>query len=212
MPKITAYISTNNEMPPIGGTLTNKDGVKWYYMPFTAMLDGKSSRFYRVKYGGKTTSNGQGGVSSRITVLAALDASDILKRFVYEGAISGPHMWDMPAPVLEYLNDPIDERKRDALDAINDTVDAICKVAREVVDSGDKVSKEMQEELLAAWAAKCAVEYFAFGEVEDAIECIRAVVTAFTVDKEYYSNPVLSGTKRIFDQRIRDAFEELDNA
>lgn len=212
MPKNTAYISTDNEMPPIGETLINKDGIKWYYMPFTAMLGGKSYRFYRVKYGGKTTSNGQGGASSRITVIAALDASDVLKRFVYEGAISGPHMWDMPAPVLEYLNNPTDERKRDAFDAIRYEVDALCNAAREVLDRGEEVSKEMQQELMTSWAAKCAVEYFAFGEVEDAIECIRAVVSAFSVGKDYDVNPVMSGTKRVFDLRIREAFEELDNA
>jgi hypothetical protein len=68
---------------------------------------------HRVSYGGRVAEQDDKGVSSERTILASIDATQLLRRFAADQALSVAHLWAMPETVREYLT-TLDESTRAA--------------------------------------------------------------------------------------------------
>lgn len=108
-------------IPPIGHTLVHTgeiemcvSGYHWSRTPFQALQYAPGPLLHKVRVGGKIVeAEGDKGVSSERTILATVDATQLLRRFAADQALSVAHLWPMPDVVREYLVD-LDEAKRSA--------------------------------------------------------------------------------------------------
>ena len=88
-------------------------GYHWSRRPFQALRYAPGPMLHRVSYGGRVAEQGDKGVSSERTILASIDATQLLRRFAADQALSVAHLWAMPETVREYLT-TLDESTRDA--------------------------------------------------------------------------------------------------
>mgnify|MGYP001334045528 CR=1 FL=1 len=108
-------------IPPIGHTLVHTgeiemcaSGYHWSRTPFQALPYAPGPLLHKVRIGGTIReTEGDKGVSSERTILATIDATQLMRRFAADQALSVAHLWPMPDVVREYLVD-LDEAKRSA--------------------------------------------------------------------------------------------------
>ncbi|MDQ5977974.1 MAG: hypothetical protein QG602_946 [Verrucomicrobiota bacterium] len=108
-------------IPPIGHTLIHSGEIKmcvsgyhWSRTPFQALPYAPGPLLHKVRIGGTIReTKGDKGVSSERTIIATIDATQLLRRFAADQALSVAHLWPMPDVVREYLTG-LDESKRDA--------------------------------------------------------------------------------------------------
>ena len=111
-------------IPPIGHTLVHAgkiemcvSGYHWSRTPFQALQYAPGPLLHKVRVGGKIVeAEGDKGVSSERTILATVDATQFLRRFAADQALSVAHLWPMPDVVREYLTG-LDEAKRSAAES-----------------------------------------------------------------------------------------------
>jgi len=107
-------------IPVIGHTLVFSgeiemchSGYHWSRTPWQALEFAPGNLLHKVQVGGKVIEDTNKGVSSERTILATIDATQLLRRFAADQALSVAHLWLMPDVVREYLTG-LDESKRDA--------------------------------------------------------------------------------------------------
>ena len=108
-------------IPPIGHTLVHTgviemcvSGYHWSRTPFQALSYAPGPLLHKVRVSGTIMEkDGDKGVSSERTIIATIDATQLLRRFAADQALSVAHLWPMPDVVREYLVD-LDEAKRSA--------------------------------------------------------------------------------------------------
>lgn len=111
-------------IPPIGHTLVHTGEIKmcasgyhWSRTPFQALPYAPGPLLHKVRIGGTIReTKGDKGVSSERTILATVDATQLLRRFAADQALSVAHLWPMPDVVREYLTG-LDEAKRSAAES-----------------------------------------------------------------------------------------------
>ena len=114
-------LRNGSPIPPIGHTLVHRgkiemcvSGYHWSRTPFQALEYAPGPLLHKVRVGGKIVeAEGDKGVSSERTILATVDATQLLRRFAADQALSVAHLWPMPDVVREYLTG-LDEAKRSA--------------------------------------------------------------------------------------------------
>ena len=107
-------------IPVIGHTLVFSgeiemchSGYHWSRTPWQALEFAPGNLLHKVQVGGKIIEDTNKGVSSERTILATIDATQLLRRFAADQALSFAHLWPMPDVMREYLVD-LDEAKRSA--------------------------------------------------------------------------------------------------
>ena len=122
-------------IPPIGHTLRMdgdpvmcERGFHWSLRPSEALRYAPGPLLHRVRYSGKFLLGNDKGVSTERTILAAFDATYLMRRFAADQALSVAHLWDMPVIVREYLTD-LDKEKRVAARAAAGAAGAAARVA-----------------------------------------------------------------------------------
>ena len=107
-------------IPVIGHTLVFSgeiemchSGYHWSRTPWQALEFAPGNLLHKVQVGGKIIEDTNKGVSSERTILATIDATQLLRRFAADQALSVAHLWLMPDVVREYLTG-LDESKRAA--------------------------------------------------------------------------------------------------
>ena len=110
-------------IPPIGHTLVFSgeiemcnSGYHWARKPSQALQYAPGAILHKVQVGGRIIDGDDKGVSSERTILATIDATQLLRRFAADQALSVAHLWPMPDIVREYLTG-LDESKRAAAGA-----------------------------------------------------------------------------------------------
>jgi len=111
-------------IPPIGHTLVHTGEIKmcasgyhWSRTPFQALPYAPGPLLHKVRIGGTIReTKGDKGVSSERTILATIDATQLMRRFAADQALSVAHLWPMPDVVREYLTG-LDEAKRSAAES-----------------------------------------------------------------------------------------------
>ena len=124
-------------IPAIGQTLIFPGKIKicqagyhWSRRPSQALEYAPGPMLHKVSYGGDVVEQDDKGVSSERTILASIDATQLLCRFAADQALSVAHYWNMPEIVREYLT-TLDESKREAAWNAADAADAARAAARE---------------------------------------------------------------------------------
>ena len=123
-------------IPVIGHTLVFTgeieichSGYHWSRTPWEALEYAPGHLLHKVQVGGEFLEEGNKGVSSERTILATIDATQLLRRFAADQALSVAHLWPMPDVVREYLTG-LDESKRAAAwDAAWDAARAAARAA-----------------------------------------------------------------------------------
>ena len=107
-------------IPAIGQTLIFPGKIKiceagyhWSRRPSDALRYARGPMLHKVSYGGDVIEQDDKGVSSKRTILASIDATQLVRRFVADQALSVAHLWDMPDIVRDYLT-ALDESIRAA--------------------------------------------------------------------------------------------------
>jgi len=107
-------------IPPIGHTLVFpgviemcRSGYHWSRTPWEALEYAPGHLLHKVQVSGKIIEGNDKGVSSERTILSTIDATQLLRRFAADQALSVAHLWPMPDVVREYLTG-LDESNRDA--------------------------------------------------------------------------------------------------
>jgi len=153
-------------IPPIGHTLVHTgviemcaSGYHWSRTPFQALPYAPGPLLHKVRIGGTIReTKGDKGVSSERTILATIDATQLMRRFAANQALSVAHLWPMPDVVREYLTG-LDESKRDAARAA--AMDAAWAAA---MDAAWDAARD------AAWAAaRAAAMDAAWAAARDAV-------------------------------------------
>lgn len=121
-------------------------GYHWSRTPWRALQYAPGALLHKVEVGGNVmeVSNDK-GVSSERTILASKDATQLLRRFAADQALSVAHLWPMPDVVREYLTG-LDEDKRDAAwDAAWDAARDAARPAAET-DFNNRVYAEFEKD------------------------------------------------------------------
>ena len=147
-------------IPPIGHTLVHAgkiemcvSGYHWSRTPFQALIYAPGPLLHKVRIGGTIReTKGDKGVSSERTILATIDATQLMRRFAADQALSVAHLWPMPDVVREYLVD-LDEAKRIA--ALSAAASAVLSAAKRAAES-------------AAWSAASAAGSAVWSAAESA--------------------------------------------
>ena len=107
-------------IPAIGQTLIFpgkieicRAGYHWSRRPSQALEYAPGPMLHQVSYGGEVQEQDDKGVSSERTILASIDATQLLRRFAADQALGVANLWDMPPIVRDYLT-TLDESKRAA--------------------------------------------------------------------------------------------------
>lgn len=116
MADIIAYHFTGDTLrdgrpiPPIGETLTHDgplklcvSGLHASIHPFDALFYAPGPLLHRVRMSGAIVHGDDKLVSSERTILASIDATDLLREFACWCAIDVIHLWDAPDIVTQYL-------------------------------------------------------------------------------------------------------------
>jgi hypothetical protein len=143
-------------IPAIGETLRHEgkliicgQGRHWSRQPFDALKYAPGPYLHRVRVGGQIVEQDDKGASTERTILATIDATDLLRRFAADQALSVAHMWNMPQIVREYLTTLDDTNRSAARAAAARAAAAAWAAARAAAAAA------------AAAAARDAVEYAA---------------------------------------------------
>ena len=147
-------------IPPIGHTLVHAgkiemcvSGYHWSRTPFQALIYAPGPLLHKVRIGGTIReTKGDKGVSSERTILATIDATQLMRRFAADQALSVAHLWPMPDVVREYLVD-LDEAKRSA--ALSAAASSVWSAAKSAAES-------------AAWSAASAAGSAVWSAAESA--------------------------------------------
>ena len=120
----TAWHFTGNTLrdgspiPAIGETLVFpgkvemcRSGYHWSLKPHQALRYAPGPILHKVSFGGYVETREDKGVSSERTIIASIDATHLLRRFVADRALGVSHLWDIPEVVRDYLT-TLDESKR----------------------------------------------------------------------------------------------------
>ena len=175
-----AYHFTGNKLrdgrpiPAIGETLRHTDdlilcvqGLHWSRQPFDALQYAPGPYLHRVRVGGQIVEQDDKGASTERTILATIDATDLLRRFAADRALSVAHLWNMPQIVRDYLM-TLDERKRAA-------AGAAARAAARAAAAGAALAAAQE----AAWAAALAAAWAAAaGAAWDAAQAAQAAAVA----------------------------------
>jgi hypothetical protein len=174
----TAWHFTGNTLrdgspiPAIGETLVFpgkvelcRSGYHWSLKPHQALKYAPGATLHKVRFGGYVERRADKGVSSERTIIASIDATNLLRRFAADQALGVSHLWDMPEVVHDYLT-TLDESKRKAAwgaskaawDAVWDAEEdvagaatlAACNAARASAEAAARAAAEAAE---AAWDA-----------------------------------------------------------
>ena len=68
-------------------------GYHWSRRPSQALRYAPGPMLHRVSYGGRVAEQDDKGVSSERTILASIDATQLLRRFAADQALSVAHLW-----------------------------------------------------------------------------------------------------------------------
>jgi hypothetical protein len=147
---------------------TERPTSKRQMQPFDALKIGRGSYLHRVKEGKVTT----------------IDATNLLRRFAADQALSVAHLWDMPKIVRDYLT-KLDEGKRKAAQY------AALYAAQEAPD-------------WAAWAAASAAADAARADADGAADG----AAARAADGAAARTAALDAARADFNARVVRAFED----
>jgi len=107
-------------VPPVGETLVFKEkieicqrGYHWSKQPFDALTYSPGVKLHLVSYSGQVQEQTDKGCSSERTIVKSIDATQLLRRFAADQALSVKPLWHIPSVVEKYLV-TLDEKLRDA--------------------------------------------------------------------------------------------------
>lgn len=134
-----------------------KSGLHMSVDPFDALCFATGATLCRVELAGEIVGHGDPVgkyVGRRRMVLSRIDATQLLRRFAADQALSAAHLWDMPDVVRQYL-ETLDESIRDA------ARDASPKGPEWCVTAGDLALSAFHAAAHSdAWAAAHSAAYY----------------------------------------------------
>jgi len=108
-------------VPPIGETLVHEGEIVWcrsglYFSPtpYRALKYAPGPILHRVWCEEIEQQKDDKAVCRKRTIVASIDATDLLREFARKCALDVIHMWDAPQVVVEYLNTGNDSLRREA--------------------------------------------------------------------------------------------------
>jgi hypothetical protein len=137
-------------------------------------------------------------VGRRRRILARFDATDLLRRFAADKALSVAHLWDMPAIVREYLT-TLDDSKRSAC------VSAACTAAPNSARLASTAAR-LASPVDAAREASAAA-----AQAEAAVAAASAAAWASWASRGTLKAlfDALDESRQDFNRRVEAAFEQL---
>ena len=117
---VGATLRDGSPVPPDGETLKwtgelimCRSGLHASRKPWQALEYAPGPTLCRVHCAGETINGDDKLVCRERTIIARIDATDILRRYARACALDVAHLWDCPNVVMDYLNTG-DDSKRDA--------------------------------------------------------------------------------------------------
>jgi hypothetical protein len=208
----------DNRPVVIGKTLTIKGPLKlcenalhWSIDPFDALVYATGNLLYQVRPEGAFIIEGDKGGSRGRTALAVRDATDMLRRFAREQALSVAHLWDMPPIVREYLETG-DETKRAAASSTASSTagagayasayaaDAAADAAAAAYAAADAAANASANAAHAACAADAAAAYAADAAAD------AAAYVAYAADAAAYVAAYVAAARKRFNEMVTELF------
>lgn len=146
-------------IPPIGETLVHDgplelgaSGLHGSLHAFDAMLCAPGPILHRTRHGGEIIHGDDKLVSTERTILATIDATDLLRTFARQCALDVIHLWDAPDAVREYLTTGDEGLRDEARDEARDAATAAWAAAWAATWAAAGNAAAARN---AAWAAAC---------------------------------------------------------